>query len=245
MPDVIQRFPTDLIAGHQAETGIRIDSDISDAVRWAFNHTVGTGLNDFMQGTSGADWLSGGNGADWLFGGGGNDYLQGDGGNDMLFGGDGRDRLFGGTGDDKLFGGTGDDYLNGGPGGDTLYGGEGNDTLVGGSLGRADTLSGGAGADTYRFETMADSPADRPDRILDFQHGQDKIDLSAIDADALQDGNQAFRLHDGYGGLQAGEIGQHYDATRGVTVLEINDGVHQSAIDVVGDHHFTADDFNL
>lgn len=78
-----------------------------------------------------------------LYGGQGNDLLFGDGilgglsapsGNDFLIGGDDNDSLYGGRGNDKLNGGWGDDYLNG-------YGGY--------SDSETDTMTGGAGADTF------------------------------------------------------------------------------------------------
>jgi len=61
---------------------------------------------------------------------------------------------------------------------DKLTGGGGNDSLAGG--GGADTLAGGAGADVFRYLLATDSTAAAADTITDFQHGIDKIDLTAI-----------------------------------------------------------------
>ncbi|MBT0958603.1 M10 family metallopeptidase C-terminal domain-containing protein [Alphaproteobacteria bacterium KMM 3653] len=91
--------------------------------------------------------------------------------------------------DDVLIGTTDADILYGGAGADGLHGDNGDDTLIGGS--GADTLTGGAGADTFVFETMQDSPT-AGDVITDFDEGIDLIDLSAIDADLTQEGDQAF-----------------------------------------------------
>jgi Ca2+-binding RTX toxin-like protein len=82
--------------------------------------------------------------------------------------------------------------LFGGAGNDTLKGGDGADTLIGG--GGLDSLTGGAGADIFRYDAAADSSNSAKDEILDFQHGVDKIDLSRIDADPYENGDQAFHF---------------------------------------------------
>ena len=63
-------------------------------------------------------------------------------GNDEIWGDSGNDSLYGWTGDDSLYGWTGDDYLSGG---------DGNDRLDGYALSSIeyDTLTGGAGSDTF------------------------------------------------------------------------------------------------
>jgi Ca2+-binding RTX toxin-like protein len=104
----------------------------------------------------------------------------------------GNDVLNGTSGNDTLDGGAGNDTLNGRDGDDTLNGGADNDLLVGG-MGH-DLLTGGTGADTFDFNLIAES---RPgavysDLITDFAPGVDKIDLSAIDANPVLAGNQAF-----------------------------------------------------
>ncbi|MFC7663289.1 M10 family metallopeptidase C-terminal domain-containing protein [Methylorubrum suomiense] len=75
---------------------------------------------------------------------------------------------------------------------DGLRGGGGDDVLVG--RGGKDILYGGAGQDTFRFEKLSDSLAagSGRDYIGDFVRGEDKIDLHAIDADALTAANEAF-----------------------------------------------------
>lgn len=113
-------------------------------------------------------------------------------GNDVLRGGDGKDTLHGYDGADTLYGDNGDDVLYGGAGSDVLYGGNGNDILVGGS-GR-DVLSGGAGYDRFDFNNIAESGITSAlrDTIKDFARGQDRINLSAIDANAVTAGDDAF-----------------------------------------------------
>ncbi len=58
-----------------------------------------------------------------------------------------------------------------------------------------DVLSGGPGADVFRWLSVADtSPvAGRADVVLDFSHNSlDRLDLAPIDANTLIGGNQAF-----------------------------------------------------
>jgi Ca2+-binding RTX toxin-like protein len=107
--------------------------------------------------------------------------INGTAGNDLISGRGGSDNLQGGDGHDALDGGNGADTLNGGVGDDILVGGRG-----------ADTLTGGAGADRFVFTSIAESTVAASDIITDFAHGEDKIDLSMIDADTLAAGNQAF-----------------------------------------------------
>ncbi|MEQ1848436.1 MAG: calcium-binding protein, partial [Nitrospira sp.] len=58
-----------------------------------------------------------------------------------------------------LDGGAGNDTLNGGAGNDALIGGDGNDSLIGGTgigLLVHDTMTGGAGFDTYSVDSLTD-----------------------------------------------------------------------------------------
>lgn len=113
-------------------------------------------------------------------------------GKDVLRGGAGNDSLYGYDGADTLYGENDNDTLYGGAGADILYGGSGNDVLVGGS--GKDTLYGGAGSDRFVFEALAESGTTSAlrDTIKDFARGQDRIDLSAIDANTGTAGDDAF-----------------------------------------------------
>jgi Ca2+-binding RTX toxin-like protein len=62
----------------------------------------------------------------------------------------------------------------GGDGDDRLIGGKGNDTVNGN--GGHNTLTGGPGHDHFLFDTPLD-PVHNTDRVTDFKHGVDKIDL--------------------------------------------------------------------
>ncbi|MFL9694702.1 M10 family metallopeptidase C-terminal domain-containing protein, partial [Aeromonas veronii] len=81
---------------------------------------------------------------------------------------------------ENAIGGSGSDLLIGNDVANVLKGGAGNDILYGG-LG-ADQLWGGAGADTFVYGDIAESSAAAPDTLRDFVSGQDKIDLSGLDA---------------------------------------------------------------
>jgi Ca2+-binding RTX toxin-like protein len=101
-------------------------------------------------------------------------------GNDMLSGGSGDDKVWGGSGNDQLSGGTGNDLLVGGFGADRMDGGNGNDVLLSRSdagemvatqdgttqifadetaafAAGNDILTGGLGADTFRFEGLVNA----------------------------------------------------------------------------------------
>src|SRR5262245_62408835 len=107
-------------------------------------------------------------------------------------GDNGANILVGWFGDDTVFGLGDDDYVEGGDGYDWLYGGIGNDTLYGGPNG--DTLDGGPGADTFKWFSFSDEydsggvlPSGEVDwanmdTVLDFTPGEDKIDVSGVDA---------------------------------------------------------------
>jgi Ca2+-binding RTX toxin-like protein len=78
----------------------------------------------------------------------------------------------------------------GGADGDTLRGGAGDDVIEGGGLG--DAITGGGGMDVFVYRNVSDSAGAARDVIHGFHFGNDKIDLSLIDANANADGNQAF-----------------------------------------------------
>ncbi|THD82248.1 hypothetical protein E7811_14340 [Aliigemmobacter aestuarii] len=84
-------------------------------------------------------------------------------------------RLKGTAGDNALSGNGGANLIEGLAGRDRLNGAAGGDTLAGGR--GADTLSGGRGADDFVF---GNATAARGDRITDFRHLVDDIDLSAF-----------------------------------------------------------------
>jgi Ca2+-binding RTX toxin-like protein len=83
--------------------------------------------------------------------------------------------------------------ISGGSGNDSITGSSAADFLDGGA-GR-DTLTGGSGADTFIFNSTSHSKGtSNIDRIVDFVQGQDRIDLSVIDASTALIGNDAFNF---------------------------------------------------
>jgi Ca2+-binding RTX toxin-like protein len=143
----------------------------------------GSSLGDTIRGTNG--------GNERLGGAGGDDRIFGLAGDDTLDGGLGNNVLDGGDGDDWVDGDNGDDLLSGGAGSDTLYAGRGSNVLSGGAGG--DEMHGDFGQDRFVF-AAGDSgiSGDARDVVMDFTHGEDQLDLAAIDADAHQSGDQAF-----------------------------------------------------
>ncbi len=143
---------------------------------------------EFLTGTAGADVLTGGTRPDVIEGLGGDDILRGKAGSDLILGGGGDDRIMGNSGRDNIRGndgddiiraGAGNDFVKGGQGADRINGGGGDDRLAGGAgddtiIGRTgdDTLKGNGGADVFQFR-----PSDRNDTILDFEQGQDRIEI--------------------------------------------------------------------
>ncbi|MET4897873.1 cadherin domain-containing protein [Sphingomonadaceae bacterium jetA1] len=164
-----------------------------------------------------------------------------------------QDVLDGGWGNDVLNGLGGNDKLIGGWGNDTLDGGDGDDILIGG-WGK-DRLTGGAGKDVFRFESATDSPASSSrDIITDFHSGEDKIDLSAIDANTslFAWGDQAFTLLTTPGAkfTGAGQLRFSYQMMGGkeYTIVEGNTdafGMADFSVALLGHHNLTAHDFYL
>jgi len=162
----------------------------------------GTAYSDVLYGYAGNDRLDGGAGADTMRGGTGNDIYIVDSPYDEVIelAGQGIDTIevisgygwlpvnverlattnpLGTTAIDlsgnelanTITGNAGANYMRGGAGADVMSGGAGNDVLIGDQ--GNDRLTGGAGSDTFVF---TDTDHSR-DRIVDFTHGVDKIDL--------------------------------------------------------------------
>jgi Ca2+-binding RTX toxin-like protein len=165
---------------------------------------IGNGANNYLLGNAAANVLVGGGGNDTLIGQGGNDVYEVDTVGDLVVeqAGGGRDliralisyRLNPNLEDLTLVGpddlqGRGNDAAN------RITGNAGSNVLIGG--GGGDTMEGGAGADRFIYEALSDSGTSSglADLILDFRPSEgDKLDFSALDANALIDGDQAFIL---------------------------------------------------
>ena len=211
---------------------------------------------DWITGTPSVNRISARAGNDTVFGSGGNDRLAGQGGNDHVYGGTGNDLLSGGSGADIIEGESGRDTIDGGAGSDRLFGDRGNDTISGGAGGDTiegdggfDSLTGGGGADYFVFRTIGEigRAFGHRDIITDFRHGTDHIDLSAIDADLVAPGDQAF----GFIGRHAftGAVGDlHVVRFNGNTLIEgdINGDRHADfRLELSGAVRLTAGDFVL
>jgi Ca2+-binding RTX toxin-like protein len=137
---------------------------------------------------------------------------------------------------------------------DTLTGGAGDNSITGGA-GR-DVLAGGLGRDAFVFFSITDmtTNANTTDVIADFRRGQDRIDLSGIDASRVLPTDDAFlfRGKAAIGTSAAGEVrfqqvnnaGTKNDYT--LVFLDTDaDRTAEGVIKVMGLHNFTATDFIL
>ncbi|MEL6234841.1 MAG: calcium-binding protein [Pseudomonadota bacterium] len=211
--NVITGAGNDLIRGNDAAN--RITGAAGNDI------LIGRAGNDTLTGDAGRDRLVGDDGRDLMFGGDGADVLNGGTETDTLIGGAGSDLLFAGAGDDVLSGGADADTMIGSggndrflaDGADLMRGDAGNDSFVltadaaiaRGGAGRdvflvdagfqGAQLSGGAERDSFifrRFQPKTDAFSGA-DTITDYQRGLNEvIDLSAIDPDPVQAGDQDF-----------------------------------------------------
>ncbi|KNG92919.1 calcium-binding protein [Pseudaestuariivita atlantica] len=158
------------------------------------------------------------------------DQLRGDAGDNIFRTGGVSDRLYGRAGDDMLFGEAG---------ADAFYGGLG-----------ADIMTGGADAgrrDRYIYFNAAETGvgAGNRDVITDYVAGEDRIELSRIDADLTQGFKQRFDfIGDAAFSGTGGEL--RYEQTGGVTIVQADrdgDGVADFEIELTGTHTLTTDDF--
>ncbi len=235
--DVVVDGESDGGGGGPAPQGPEITGTTGDDVLTgtaASERIVGLAGDDHLRGQGGDDVLEGGPGADLLDGGEGRDtasyttatrsvrvdlendqFMFGDAVGDTFrsieifrtgrfadqLRGDADDNVFfGGGSSDRLYGRGGDDYLNGEGGADALYGNAGADTMVGGP---------GAVRDRFIYFHQSDSgvgPGQR-DVILDFVAGEDRIEISRLDADPTTPGKQRFHFigDDAFSGA-AGEL---------------------------------------
>ena len=149
--------------------------------------------------------------------------------------GAGADDIATGGGRDLISTRGGADRIDAGAGRDQLFGGGGTDTLIGGQGG--DELFGGQGGDVFRFRALSDSNPNAMDLIGDLQN-VDTIDLSQIDADMTQSGNQAFTLVGAFDG-HAGQATFQFDAGANQTFLALDadgDGGADFRLAATGDH---------
>ena len=125
---------------------------------------------------------------------------------DTLLGNGVANRLYGGGGADRITAGVGNDRLDGGAAADVLTGQAGNDIVVGGA--GADRMDGGTGRDVFDYNRFADTgrAAAGADVIAGFVSGQDRIDLSTLDANTTVTGNQVFTFIGSAAFTEAGQV---------------------------------------
>jgi parallel beta-helix repeat protein len=163
---------------------------------------TGTDGNDKLTGTAGVDIIDGKGGADTMTGGAGNDTYVVDNAKDVVteYANGGTDTVktslatytlgaqvenltLTGTTTQTGVGNELNNVMRANSVGSSLSGGLGADTLI--SVGGADTLTGGAGNDVFRFEALGahsnggNVPANLA-VITDFVHGQDIVDLQSL-----------------------------------------------------------------
>ncbi|MBL3521827.1 M10 family metallopeptidase [Serratia plymuthica] len=123
---------------------------------------------------------------------------------------------------ENAIGGSGNDVIVGNNAANIIKGGAGNDVIYGG--GGQDQLSGGSGKDIFVFAAVSDSPYTSPDKILDFETGIDKIDLSFFNHG--DKGNDFIHFVENLSG-QAGEALLSYNAQTHLSELALN--IHGNA----------------
>lgn len=190
-------------------------------------------------GNSSANSIAGNMGNNRIVGLDGIDTLNGDAGDDRIYGGNQVDNLLGDDGDDALFGGLGNDTMSGGDGDDTLTGGAGRDQQA-----------GGTGADQFVLANLGHTgtTSAAADLITDFIQGDDRIDLSRLDAirgNGVADdaftfiGNAAFSA-------VAGQLRAYVSGGATFVEMDVNgDGTLDGMIRLTGTITLTAGDFGL
>ena len=100
-----------------------------------------------------------------------------------------------------------------------MYGSTSETVLIGGAGGQY--MTGGSGADIFKYLAISDSIAAHPDSIDNFDPAKDAIDLSAIDANPAQAGMQNFTFIGtaAFSG-SAGQVRYQYDAAHNQTLVQ-------------------------
>jgi VCBS repeat-containing protein len=186
---------------------IELAGEGSDTVRASLSWTLGANLESLV--LTGVAANGTGNGEA--------NTLTGNESGNVLMGLDGNDKLIGNGGEDRLVGGAGSDNLGGGTGNDLIEGGAGNNVLT-----------GGTGADIFKFGVESvrlsgsSALALQTDQVTDFSAAEgDHIDLSSIDADSTQAGDQAFTFVSSFG-FHAGEAMLVYDMGANQTLVRLD-----------------------
>jgi Ca2+-binding RTX toxin-like protein len=266
---------SDILSGNAGDDILRAE-DGDDVITAGAGNDVASGGagDDEVHCGSGNDLLFGNTGSDLLFGDDGNDTIEGGAGDDQAWGGAGNDTVLAtaNDGNDRYWGDVGVDTLdysvatgnltvdlgNGFMGRGSVSGSTtGNDTFfgfenfIGGSghdvITASDTaniIDGGLGEDRFRFTSAAAADGDI---IYGFRPG-DTIDFSAIDANSVVTGKQAFVLNTGTSLTAIGGVaithevrdGEEFTIIRGHTDA---DNAADFELAIAGRHTLTSGDF--
>ena len=172
-----------------------------------------------------------------------------------VLGGSGADTITGSSAANVLNGGAGNDTILGMGGADTLLGGTGSDRITGGAA--RDVMTGGADNDVFVFNAVSEigNSVSARDVITDFVHGQDLLSLTAIDANTLLVGDNAFTFLATAGAaftgvrgqlrwLQEDPAGTASDKT--IVIGDVNgDRTADFQVELTGLVTLTSSDFNL
>jgi serralysin len=112
---------------------------------------------------------------------------------------------------------------------ENAIGGSGADTIIANSS--QNSLTGGLGADLFKYFATTDSTLAARDRILDFTKGQDILDLSMLDANVSLAGDQAFAFNGALAFTAAGQLRCTYDANLGQTLVEANADANTATVE--------------
>ncbi len=171
---------------------VNVSAIVFDLAKPGLQNVGGAFGLDFYQGFTG---VSGGGGNDTLYGNGVGNILYGDKGNDLIDGRGGSDNIYAGEGADKLTGGAGGDRI--------FLGGQFHTTTNDNPSSPVDEVDRVRDTVYYKstsdsFGTFNSSSTNTVDVVFNFDGGglatDDKIDLSAIDAQPLVAGNQNFHF---------------------------------------------------
>ncbi len=190
----------------------------------SIENVTGSAFRDVLTGNAGANVLLGGGNNDIIDGGAGDDVMNGEAGTDLVSYASAVSGVTvslalataqntGGAGIDTL---SGFEDLTGSKFADSLTGDSLANRITGG--GGADSLTGGAGKDRFVYLAASDSNRSNTDLITDLT-ATDILDLSAIDADTVLAGDQAFVLAAAFTGV-AGQYTLAFNAATGQTQLQ-------------------------
>lgn len=151
------------------------------------------------------------------------------------------ENAIGGYGQDTIIGNSADNIIKGGAGGDVIYGCLGQDILWGrdATLRQTSPLkTGPVERNTFVYLSFEDSKSSALDRIMDFQTGEDKIDLSYLNKILYDDysGQHILNFVNDFH-RKPGEMKIIYDPMSYWSRLLINtnnDDISDFAIDIYG-----------